>query len=259
MAHAVAPIPLLAEACHDCPQDLEEVYETMLAKDPRERYATPAEVAEAIAEFADEDAGRGCHRHGQRGLRGMQPASSIFAALRPLGKKTAPDRGDQRPPPHGEPANFAAAVSAECAMGCHRIAAGRDLGLLVAWNAAEVARWTRGRRAGAGSRKRGEWNRERGKAVASGDKGQGSRESRGDCRRPGAAAWTKRSLVVRRNALADALCAAGDCREAARTIRPWCSASTRTGISIPIRPRRRSGCGKLPDDVAEICPPEQFD
>ena len=55
MAHVVAPIPPLVEACQDCPQDLEEVYETMLAKDPRERYATPAEVAEAIAEFADEE------------------------------------------------------------------------------------------------------------------------------------------------------------------------------------------------------------
>ena len=53
MAHAVAPIPSLVEICPDCPQDLEEVYETMLAKDPRERYAVPAEVAEAMAEFAD--------------------------------------------------------------------------------------------------------------------------------------------------------------------------------------------------------------
>ena len=55
MAHVVAPIPSLVEVCPDCPRDLEEVYETMLAKDPRERYATPAEVAEAVAEFADEE------------------------------------------------------------------------------------------------------------------------------------------------------------------------------------------------------------
>ena len=52
MAHVVAPIPSLVKACPDCPQDLEEVYQTMLAKDPRERYAVPAEVAEAMAEFA---------------------------------------------------------------------------------------------------------------------------------------------------------------------------------------------------------------
>ena len=37
MAHVVAPIPSLVENCPDCPQDLEEVYETMLAKDPSER------------------------------------------------------------------------------------------------------------------------------------------------------------------------------------------------------------------------------
>ncbi len=55
MAHVVAPIPSLLDNCPDCPQDLEEVYETMMAKDPRERYAVPAEVAEAMAEFADEE------------------------------------------------------------------------------------------------------------------------------------------------------------------------------------------------------------
>jgi hypothetical protein len=55
MAHVVAPIPSLIDNCPDCPQDLEAVYETMLAKDPRERFAEPAEVAQALAEFADEE------------------------------------------------------------------------------------------------------------------------------------------------------------------------------------------------------------
>ncbi len=55
MAHVVAPIPSLVENCPDCPQDMEEVYETMLAKNPRDRYGDPAEVAEAMAEFADEE------------------------------------------------------------------------------------------------------------------------------------------------------------------------------------------------------------
>ncbi len=55
MAHVVAPIPPLLENCADCPEDLEDVYETMLAKDPAERYAEPAEVVAAIAEFADEE------------------------------------------------------------------------------------------------------------------------------------------------------------------------------------------------------------
>jgi len=55
MAHAVAPIPSLLENCSDCPQDLEIVYETMLAKDPRERYAEPAQVAKAMVDFADDE------------------------------------------------------------------------------------------------------------------------------------------------------------------------------------------------------------
>jgi serine/threonine protein kinase len=53
MAHVVAPIPSLLEICADCPQDLEDVYEAMLAKDPSDRYAEPAEVAAALADFAD--------------------------------------------------------------------------------------------------------------------------------------------------------------------------------------------------------------
>ena len=53
MAHAVAPIPSLAESCGDVPAELQEVFEAMMAKNPRDRYATPAEVADALAEFAD--------------------------------------------------------------------------------------------------------------------------------------------------------------------------------------------------------------
>jgi serine/threonine protein kinase len=53
MAHAVAPIPPLLDRCPDCPHDLAAVYETMLAKNPKDRYADPAEVVEALAEFAD--------------------------------------------------------------------------------------------------------------------------------------------------------------------------------------------------------------
>ena len=53
MAHAVAPIPSLRENCADVPEELEEVYETMMAKNPQDRYASPTEVAEAVAEFAD--------------------------------------------------------------------------------------------------------------------------------------------------------------------------------------------------------------
>ncbi len=53
MAHAVAPIPSLVENCADVPTELEEVYEEMMAKNPDGRFASPAEVAEAVAEFAD--------------------------------------------------------------------------------------------------------------------------------------------------------------------------------------------------------------
>ncbi len=53
MAHVVAPIPSLLENCADVPAELQEVFETMMAKEPQDRYATPAEVAEAVAEFAD--------------------------------------------------------------------------------------------------------------------------------------------------------------------------------------------------------------
>jgi serine/threonine protein kinase len=53
MAHAVAPIPSLLENCPEAPAELQEVCETMMAKDPRDRYAAPAEVAKAVAEFAD--------------------------------------------------------------------------------------------------------------------------------------------------------------------------------------------------------------
>ena len=53
MAHAVAPVPSLLGTCRGCPQDLEEIYETMLAKAADDRFAAPAEVADAIAEFAD--------------------------------------------------------------------------------------------------------------------------------------------------------------------------------------------------------------
>ncbi len=53
MAHAVAPIPSLAANCADVPAELEEVYEEMMAKNPEGRFSSPAEVAEAVAEFAD--------------------------------------------------------------------------------------------------------------------------------------------------------------------------------------------------------------
>jgi serine/threonine protein kinase len=53
MAHAVAPIPSLTENCADVPEELDFVFATMMAKNPQDRFATPAEVVEAVADFAD--------------------------------------------------------------------------------------------------------------------------------------------------------------------------------------------------------------
>jgi serine/threonine protein kinase len=55
MAHAVAPIPWLMENCDGAPEELDAVFQKMMAKNAPDRYATPAEVAEAIAEFADSE------------------------------------------------------------------------------------------------------------------------------------------------------------------------------------------------------------
>ena len=49
------PVPSLLANCPGCPQDLEEIYRTMLAKAADDRFAAPAEVADAIAELADAD------------------------------------------------------------------------------------------------------------------------------------------------------------------------------------------------------------
>ena len=42
MAHVVAPIPSLIDACPECPEELEEVFDRILAKEPEDRYASPA-------------------------------------------------------------------------------------------------------------------------------------------------------------------------------------------------------------------------
>ncbi len=52
MAHIAGPIPSLAAACPDCPPELQEVFERMLAKSQADRFQTPAEVAKAMAPFA---------------------------------------------------------------------------------------------------------------------------------------------------------------------------------------------------------------
>ncbi len=56
MAHVVAPIPSLPDNCPDCPPELEDVFLRMMAKDPRDRFAKPADVANALSDLADPQA-----------------------------------------------------------------------------------------------------------------------------------------------------------------------------------------------------------
>ena len=84
MAHAVAAIPSLMENCPDVPEELEAVYEKMLAKNPDDRFATPLEAAEALAEFAD-----------------AEELAEVVAALPPREvclRRRTPDRSSPTPP-----------------------------------------------------------------------------------------------------------------------------------------------------------------
>jgi WD40 repeat protein/serine/threonine protein kinase len=56
LAHLQTPVPSVRALRPDVPAELAAVLDRMLAKDPAERFATPAEVAEAIAPF-----GPGCN------------------------------------------------------------------------------------------------------------------------------------------------------------------------------------------------------
>ena len=51
-AHCMAPIPSLRERRGDAPPELERVLNRMLAKHPQDRFASPGEVAAALAPFA---------------------------------------------------------------------------------------------------------------------------------------------------------------------------------------------------------------
>ena len=52
-AHVESPIPSLQDFRRDIPPELDAIVQRLLAKDPTDRYATPAEVAEVLARFAE--------------------------------------------------------------------------------------------------------------------------------------------------------------------------------------------------------------
>ena len=54
-AHATEPVPSIAEHRNDCPKELDRLLGRMMAKATDDRFATPAEVADAIGRFADTD------------------------------------------------------------------------------------------------------------------------------------------------------------------------------------------------------------
>jgi len=51
-AHLHEPVPPIRELRPEVPDELAQVLDRMLAKDPQERYATPAQVAQVIGQFA---------------------------------------------------------------------------------------------------------------------------------------------------------------------------------------------------------------
>jgi len=72
MAHVQEPVPPIADRRDDVPEALAKILDRMLAKTPDERYATPAEVAEALSSLS----------FGERaGVRGQPVPGSDLGAL----------------------------------------------------------------------------------------------------------------------------------------------------------------------------------
>jgi serine/threonine protein kinase len=53
MAHTKAPIPSIREHRDDCPEEVDQLVERLLAKDPADRFESPSELAQAAERFAD--------------------------------------------------------------------------------------------------------------------------------------------------------------------------------------------------------------
>jgi len=101
-AHAEQPPPKLTDTRRDIPPELQQIVDRMLAKSPADRFQTPAEVANALADFVDrhrtDGGGRGRGsgdglpatsdpmRFGQR-LVAMTGVLTLIAALMAIGNR----------------------------------------------------------------------------------------------------------------------------------------------------------------------------
>jgi serine/threonine protein kinase len=86
-AHVTAPIPPIQQPRPDIPDGLVAVLDQMLAKDPAERYATPAEAAEALRPFTT----------GEQPAAKPAPGGRFFVRLlTPKAGRKAPERARRR-------------------------------------------------------------------------------------------------------------------------------------------------------------------
>ena len=77
-AHVKQPAPPIRQIVPEVPEKLADVLNRMLAKDPSARFATPAEVAEAVAPFcAGADLPALLNLRGNSGERGQQSPLSL--------------------------------------------------------------------------------------------------------------------------------------------------------------------------------------
>lgn len=75
--HARTPLPRLKQLRPDLPQALEDVFARMTAKDPAQRYQTPAEVAQALSQLARNESVPTARRR----RRGLVAAALFLAAV----------------------------------------------------------------------------------------------------------------------------------------------------------------------------------
>jgi serine/threonine protein kinase len=117
-AHAMAPIPALAEACPGCPADLDRILRQMMAKKSDDRFDSLGELADAVGLFAEPRELRAC---ATKALAVVSPAESLSPGTSgPRGELTAAQSGDtgrvrsksRRPPWHRRRLSLVAVLGA---------------------------------------------------------------------------------------------------------------------------------------------------